>query len=145
MGSYSNCKRVLDYASLLIQYPSSSSTLRQNFLEIDGTTERDFYYYKRATKILGLADDREQPTTACYVINRLSSTDAKIKLLAYQFMSSQVGSAWFNWQNVHDFSEIQPERAYEFLTEICPSLAEATIKRRAVTLENWLRRFLVYW
>ena len=137
-------ERVLDFASLLIQYPSSLSTVRQKFLEIEGITDRQFSYYRRAAEILGLADGRGRPTTACSVLNRLS-IQAKMRCLAYQFISSNVGSAWFNWQNANDLSEIQSKTAAEFLIEVCPSLSETTVKRRAHTLESWLNIFLNYW
>lgn len=138
-------ERVLDFASLLIQYPSSLETVREKFLEIEGITDRQFSYYRRAVEILGLADERERPTTACYMLNRLSSLKAKIRFLAYQFLSSNVGSAWFNWQNAKDLSEIQSETAAEFLIEVCPSLSETTAKRRAQTLASWLKMFLEQW
>ena len=140
-----NLERVLDFASLLIQYPSSSSIVRQKFLEIDGIADRQFSYYRRAVEILGLADERERPTTACYMLNRLSSIKAKMRFLAYQFISSNVGLAWFNWQNANDLSEIQAKTAAEFLIEVCPSLSESTAKRRAKTLESWLKIFLEHW
>ena len=140
-----NIERVLDFASLLIQYPSSPSTVRQKFLEIEGITDRQFSYYRRSVEILGLADEREQPTTACYMLNRLSRRGQKMRFLAHQFMSSNVGAAWFNWQNANDLSEIQPETAAEFLNEVCPSLSETTAQRRVQTLRSWLRIFLEYW
>lgn len=140
-----NFERVLDFALLLIQYPSSLETVREKFLEIEEITNRQFSYYRRAVEILGLADERDRPTTACFILNRLSSIKAKIRFLAYQFISSNVGSAWFNWQNAKDLSEIQPETAAAFLIEVCPSLSETTAKRRAQTLESWLKRFLEHW
>jgi hypothetical protein len=140
-----NLERVFDFASLLIQYPSSLSTVQQKFLEIEGITKRHFSYYRISVEILGLADERGRPTNTCYMFNRLSSREAKIRFLAYQFISSNVGAAWFNWQNAHDLSEIQPETATDFLIEVCPSLSEATVKRRAQTLVSWLKIFLEHW
>ena len=137
-------ERVLDFASLLIQYPSSLPTVRQKFLEISGITNRHFSYYRRSVEILGLADSRGRPTTACSVLKRLPK-EAKMRFLAHQFISSNVGAAWFNWQNANDLSDIHPERAAEFLIEVSPSLSEATAKRRARTLESWLKIFLKYW
>ncbi|MFE1746640.1 hypothetical protein [Coleofasciculus sp. H7-2] len=139
-----NLERVLDFASLLIQYPSSLPTIRQNFLETDDITNRSFSYYRRAVEILGLADERGRPTTTCFMLNRLSR-EAKMRFLAYQFISSNVGAAWFNWQDAHNLSEIRPETAAEFLMEVCPSLSEDTVKRRAQTLKSWLKIFLEYW
>ena len=118
--------------------------VKQKFLEINGTTNRDFLYYRKAVEILGLADERERPTTNCYMLNRFQK-EAKIKFLAYQFISSNIGAAWFNWQNANDLSDIQPESATQFLLEVCPSLAEETAKRRAKTLKSWLNIFLQHW
>ncbi|MBD2303104.1 hypothetical protein [Nostoc sp. FACHB-190] len=138
-------ERVIRLAELLIQYPRSPSIVRQQFLETDKTVDRDFLYYQAAAKILGLVDERVRPTTACSVMNRLPSTEAKMRFLAYQFISSNVGSAWFNWTNANDLSEIKPENAEQFLNEVCPSLSETTAKRRARTLESWLNIFLEHW
>jgi hypothetical protein len=141
-----NLERILDFASLLIQYPSSPSIVRQKFLDIDGISERQFFYYLRAVEILGLANERQEPTASCYILHRLQN-EAKKRFLAYQFISSNVGSAWFNWQNANDLSDIQPESATEFLLEVCPflPLAEETAKRRAKTLKSWLNIFLQHW
>lgn len=139
-----NLERVLDFASLLIQYPSSPSIVRQKFLDIDGISERQFFYYLRAVEILGLANERQEPTASCYILYRLQN-EAKKRFLAYQFISSKVGAAWFNWQNANDLSDIQPESATQFLLEVCPSLAPETAKRRAKTLKSWLNIFLQHW
>ncbi|AFW95459.1 hypothetical protein ANA_C12750 [Anabaena sp. 90] len=139
-----NLERVLDFASLLIQYPSSPSIVRQKFLDIDGISERQFFYYLKAVEILGLANERQEPTASCYILHRLQN-EAKKRFLAYQFISSKVGSAWFNWQNANDLSDIQPDSATQFLLEVCPSLAEETAKRRAKTLKSWLNIFLQHW
>jgi hypothetical protein len=134
-------ERVVDLSSLLIQYPHSLPTVRQQFLDRNGITERQFSYYRRAAEILNLADERVQPTTACFMLDRLSEKSKK-RFLAHQFIASKVGLAWFKWQNAHDLSEIKPERAREFLLEVCPSLSESTVERRAKTLQSWLRYFL---
>ena len=134
-------ERVIDFASLLIQYPSSPLTVRQKFLEVHEITYRSFSYYRRSAEILGLADEREQPTTACYMLNRSLTQEKKIRFLAYQFISSKVGSAWFKWQNANDLLEIQPDTATDFLLAVCPSLSEITVQRRAQTLKSWVRIF----
>ncbi|TRV47528.1 MAG: hypothetical protein EWV53_11915 [Microcystis panniformis Mp_MB_F_20051200_S9] len=134
-------ERVVDLSSLLIQYPHSLPTVRQQFLDRNGITERQFSYYRRAAEILNLADERVQPTTACFMLDRLPENSKK-RFLAHQFIASKVGWAWFNWQNAHDLSEIKPERAREFLLEVCPSLSESTVGRRAKTLQSWLKYFL---
>ncbi|MDB9466192.1 hypothetical protein [Dolichospermum circinale] len=139
-----NLERVIDFASLLIQYPSSSSTVRQSFLEIEGIGERQYFYYRRAVEILNLANERQEPTASCYILYRLQN-EAKKRFLAYQFISSKIGVAWFNWYNANDLSEIQPESATQFLLEVCPKLSEKTVKRRAITLKSWLKIFLKYW
>jgi hypothetical protein len=138
-------ERVLELASLWVQYPSSPSTVQQKFLEIDGLVRRQFSYYRRSVEILGLVDERQRPTTTCYMLNRLPKQEQKMRFLAYQFISSNVGAAWFNWQDANELSQIQSERAAEFLSAVCPSLSQETIKRRASTLKSWLDRFLEYW
>lgn len=140
-----NLERVLSFASLLLQYPSTPSTVKQKFLEINNIHERQFFYYRRSVEILGLADERQRPTTACDMLNRLPSREAKMRFLAYQFISSNVGSAWFKWQNANDLLDIQPETASNFLSEVCPSLAEETDKRRVQTLQAWIRIFRENW
>ncbi|MDY7014969.1 MAG: hypothetical protein SVX43_15520, partial [Cyanobacteriota bacterium] len=138
-------ERVLEFAELLIQYPSSPSTVRQQFSEIAGIVDRQVSYYRRAAEILGLVDDRQRPTTACYGLCRLQRPEQKMRFLAHQFISSNVGVAWFNWQNANDLSQLQPETAVEFLRAVCPSLSETTIQRRAYTLKSWLNVFLKDW
>ncbi|MBP0016829.1 MAG: hypothetical protein J7647_04640 [Cyanobacteria bacterium SBLK] len=133
-------KRVIELASIFIQHPSSLSTVRQQFLEISGIAPRQFSYYRRAVEILGLVDERERPTTAGRVLHHLSETE-KIGFLAHQFISSKVGWAWLNWQNVNTLAEIEPERAAEFVKEVCPSLSDATVERRVYTLKSWLQCF----
>ena len=136
-----NLELVIEFASLLVRYSSSYSTVREKFLEINGITKRHFSYYRRAVQILGLADEREQPTTVCYMLNRLSQIESKVRFLAYQFISSNVGSAWINWQNVSDLSEIEVDRSVDFLKSACPSLSQITIERRAGTLTAWVNKF----
>jgi hypothetical protein len=138
-----NLERVLELASLWIQDPEPS-TVRQEFLQKSQVTSRQYSYYQRAVEILGLVDERQRPNNICWMLNRVSKEE-KIRLLAYQFMLSNVGLAWFNWSNATDLSEIQPEKAAEFLKAICPSLVESTINRRAKTLQSWLNKFLEKW
>lgn len=138
-----NLERVLELASLWIQDPDPS-TVRQEFLKKSKVTSRQYFFYQRAVEILGLVDERQRPNNTCWMLNRVSKEE-KIRLLAYQFMLSNVGLAWFNWANATDLSEIQPEKATEFLKAICPSLVESTINRRAKTLQSWLNKFLEQW
>ncbi|MFM7391775.1 MAG: hypothetical protein ACKO2R_04900, partial [Actinomycetota bacterium] len=60
-------------------------------------------------EILGLANERQEPTASCYILHRLQN-EARKRFLAYQFISSNIGAAWFSWQNANDLSDIQPER-----------------------------------
>jgi len=133
-------ERVLDFALLLVDYPFLP-TLQQKFIEIDRLGYRSYSYYRRSTQILGLANERVQATTACRILRRMPSPEAKIRFLAYQFMSSNVCAAWFSWQNANDLSEIDTERAAEFLFAVCPSLSESTVGRRAQTLQSWVSTF----
>jgi len=133
-------ERVLELASLWVQYPDPS-TVKQEFLKKSKIGERQYFYYQRAVEILGLVDERQRPNNTCWMLNRVSKEE-KIRLLAYQFMLSNVGLAWFKWSDVRALSDIQSERASEFLREICPSIKESTVKERAQTLQSWLRSFL---
>ncbi|UOO12267.1 MULTISPECIES: hypothetical protein [unclassified Synechocystis] len=140
-----NIERILELAQLFVQYSSSTQTISDKFLEIRGTKSRDFFYYRRAIEILNLIDWRGHPTNVCSALFRLSKKEAKMRLLAYQFISSNVGSAWLLWKNANDLSEINPDSAEEFLTATCPSLSQKTIERRSQTLKAWLTIFLQYW
>jgi hypothetical protein len=137
-------ERVLDFALLLIQYSESSSTIQEKFLEPGGITKRQVSFYKRAVEILGLMDEQGRPTNSCFILNYLKTKRAKKRFLGYRFMSSNIGTAWFEWQSINNISDIQYEKLVEFLTEVSPSLSETTIKRRAHTLESWLEEFLNY-
>ncbi|WP_238546829.1 MULTISPECIES: hypothetical protein [unclassified Synechocystis] len=140
-----NIERILELSQLFVQYPSSAQTIRDKFLEIRGTKTRDFSYYRRAIEILNLIDWRGHPTNVCSALSRLSKKETKMRLLAYQFISSNVGSAWLLWKNANDLSEINPDSAEQFLTATCPSLSQKTIERRSQTLKAWLTVFLQYW
>jgi hypothetical protein len=137
-----NLDHILLLASLLTEY---SSNIQEIFMERTKMTERQFHYYLKATIILQLTTKRRQPSNDCYMLNRLQNKEAQMRFLAYRFISSNVGLAWFKWQNARDLSQLQPERVSDFLTEVCPSLSEETIKRRSETLKKWLNIFLEYW
>lgn len=137
-------ERVLDLAALLLEYPSSPSIVREEFLAVDEITPRQFAYYRRAAEILGLLDWRGRPTAACSVLMRLPE-ESQMRFLAHQFISSSIGAAWLSWEDVHDLAEIRPETAAQFVMAVSPSLSEDTARRRATTLQSWLEIFLEYW
>lgn len=138
-------EKVLVFISLSIQYKSSIEIVREKFLEGGENSSRNFSYYRKATEILGLVDWRSYPTNASFVLNRLPTTEKQMRLLANQFLSSNIGSSWLKWSNVNDPSNIKSDSAYQFLIEVCPSLSETTAKRRARTLKSWLEVFHSYW
>jgi hypothetical protein len=138
-------EKVLVLVSLFIQYKSSIEIIREKFLEVSENTSRNFSYYRKASEILGLIDWRSHPTNVSVVLNGLPTAEKKMRFLASQFLSSNVGSSWLKWSNVNDLSDIQSDSAYEFLIEVCPSLSENTAKRRARTLKSWLEVFHQYW
>jgi hypothetical protein len=140
-----NLKKVLLFVSLLIQDKSSIEIVREKFLKGSKNSSRNFSYYRQAAEVLGLIDWRSHPTNASFVLNHLPTTEKKMRLLASQFLSSNVGSSWLKWSSVNDLSDVQPDSAYQFLIEVCPSLSKTTAKRRAETLESWLEVFLQYW
>jgi hypothetical protein len=138
-------EKVLTLVSLFIQYKSSIEIIREKFLEENENSSRNFSYYRKALEILGLIDWRSHPTNVSVVLNGLPTEEKRMRLLASQFLSSNVGSSWLKWSNVNDLSDIQSDSAYQFLIEVCPSLSENTAKRRAKTLKSWLEVFLQYW
>jgi len=138
-------KKVLFFVSLLIQYKSSIEIIREKFLKGSKNSSRNFSYYQQAAEVLGLIDWRGHPTNASFVLNHLPTKEKKMRLLASQFLSSNVGSSWLKWSNVNDLSDVQSDSAYQFLIEVCPSLSETTAKRRARTLKSWLEAFHQYW
>lgn len=138
-------EKVLILVSLFIQYKSSIEIIREKFLEESENSSRNFSYYRKASEILGLIDWRNHPTNVSVVLNGLPTEEKKMRLLANQFLSSNVGSSWLKWANVNDPSNIQSDSAYKFLIEVCPSLSENTAKRRAQTLKSWFEVFHPYW
>jgi len=138
-------EKVLVLVSLFIQYKSSIEIIREKFLEESENSSRNFSYYRKASEILGLIDWRSHPTNVSVVLNHLPTAEKKMRLLANQFLSSNVGSSWLKWSNVNDLSDIQSDSAYQFLIEVCPSLSETTVTRRARTLKSWLDVFHQYW
>lgn len=140
-----NLTKVLLFVSLLIQEKSSIEIVREKFLKGSKNSSRNFSYYRQAAEVLGLIDWRSHPTNASFVLNRLPTEEKKMRLLANQFLSSNVGSSWLKWSSVNDLSDIQSDSAYQFLIEVCPSLSETTVTRRARTLKSWLEVFLQYW
>jgi len=138
-------EKVLILVSFFIQYKSSIEIIREKFLDESENSSRNFSYYRKATEILGLVDWRSHPTNVSVVLNGLPTEEKKMRFLASQFLSSNIGSSWLKWSNVNDLSDIQSDSAYEFLIEVCPSLSENTAKRRARTLKSWLEVFHQYW
>ena len=138
-------EKVRSFVSLLIQYKSSIEIIREKFLEESENSSRNFSYYRKAAEILGLVDWRSHPTNVSFVLNRLPTEEKKMRLLANQFLSSNVGSSWLKWSNVNDPSDIKSDSAYQFLIEVCPSLSKTTVTRRARTLKSWLEVFHQYW
>jgi hypothetical protein len=138
-------EKVLVLVSLFIQYKSSIEIIREKFLEESENSSRNYSYYRKASEILGLIDWRSHPTNVSVVLNGLPTEEKKMRLLANQFLSSNIGSSWLKWTNVNDPSDIRSDSAYQFLIEVCPSLSETTAKRRARTLKSWLEAFHQYW
>ena len=138
-------EKVLVLVSLFIQYKSSIEIIREKFLEESENSSRNYSYYRKASEILGLIDWRSHPTNVSVVLNHLPTAEKKMRLLANQFLSSNVGSSWLKWSNVNDPSDIKSDSAYQFLIEVCPSLSETTVTRRARTLKSWLDVFHQYW
>lgn len=98
--------------------------------------DRQVNYYRRAAEILGyLADGRLTPGGR--LLARASKA-ARWQSALERFTASDVGSAWIEWCEVSTLLEIEPTSAADFLRDVTVGLSEATVKRRAASLESWL-------
>lgn len=98
--------------------------------------DRQVNYYRRAAEILGyLKDGRLTPGGR--VLARASRAEQWQSALE-RFTASDVGSAWIDWCEVSTMLEIEPTSAADFLRDVTVGLSEATVKRRAASLESWL-------
>jgi len=97
---------------------------------------RDFNYYRRAARILGLVGDKGELT-----IRGLKLADAgegdRLQLLARAFDQSDVGKAWSLWSKRKALGDVAPASSIEFLLARS-ELAASTAKRRGTTLRRWL-------
>jgi hypothetical protein len=108
------------------EYPTPDS------LDIVG---RQVNYYRRAAEILGyLKDGRLTPGGR--LLARASKTERWQSALE-RFTASDVGSAWIEWSEVSSVLEVDPTSAADFLRDVTVGLSEATVKRRAASLESW--------
>ena len=103
----------------------------------DDVTPRQWAYYRRAAKILGLIDEiTDEPTAAGLRIASVHGSE-RTAALAEQFRRSRCGDAWLGWSKARSFDALEPTSAIRFLRECVPTMSEATRKRRAATLEKW--------
>lgn len=108
------------------EYPSPES------LDVVG---RQVNYYRRAAEILGyLKDGRLTPGGR--LLARASKAGQWQSALE-RFTASDVGSAWIEWCEASTLFEIDPTSAADFLSDVTSGLSEATVKRRAASLESW--------
>lgn len=111
------------------EYPTPES------LDVVG---RQVNYYRRAAEILGyLKDGRLSPGGRLLARARKAE---RWQSALERFTASDVGSAWIEWCEVSTLLEIEPTSAVDFLREVTVGLSEATVKRRAATLESWHER-----
>lgn len=108
------------------EYPTPDS------LDVVG---RQINYYRRAAEILGyLKDGRLTPGGR--LLARASKA-AKWQSALERFSASDVGSAWIEWSEVSSLLDVDPTSATDFLRDMAVGLSEATVKRRAASLESW--------
>ena len=105
--------------------------------------ERQVYYYRRATEILGYLDDGVL-TPAGDRIAALKSEGDRLRSAAVHFESCRVGSAWIRWAKVNSLHELPPDSAIEFLESRAIGLTGKTIGRRAASIRRWCETLAPY-
>jgi len=104
-----------------------------------GVVGRQLAYYRRAAEILGYLR-KGQPTPAAAYLHGARSAD-RLRHALLRFESSDVGSAWIAWSGASRLREVEPGSAEDFLTEHAVGLSDATVTRRARTLQAWHASF----
>ncbi|AWX76218.1 MULTISPECIES: DUF6575 domain-containing protein [Klebsiella pneumoniae complex] len=101
-----------------------------------GLDSRHILYYIHAAKILGLLNENGSVSALGQQLAE-SDHEKKLRIAARGFEASHCGWAWIQWSQVKNLSEVDPSTAEPFLFEMCLSLSDKTIKRRASTLRKW--------
>lgn len=99
---------------------------------------RDRAFYRKAARILGFLDEVGRLTRPGRVLVKAKEPEIR-DLLELAFANSRVGAAWLKASGVTSIRQLDPTTAHAFLQR-CARLAEATIERRASTLQNWVQR-----
>lgn len=108
------------------------------------TTPRQVQYYTRAAYAYELATLDEQLTTAGHFVISQPDRNSQYQILADRFESTDFGWAWMRWARVQYMTELDPKTAADFLIASVPDLSEVTARRRASTLEHWLKALQPY-
>ena len=95
------------------------------------TNRRTVLYMEHAMRILGVLDEDGRITD----LGELAVMEDSF--LSKLFAASPVGSTWMVWSGVDSVTALDPDTAFDFLTE-CSVMSESTCKRRSRTLARWL-------
>lgn len=107
-----------------------------------GIDPRDFNYYRRAAKILGLINDDDEMTPAGRQIARLTGAD-QLRIASVLFEASSVGDAWIAHCGAASLVGVAPETAEDFLSQRT-TVTGTTIPRRAATLKAWYNALIPF-
>jgi superfamily II DNA or RNA helicase len=99
--------------------------------------QRDRSYYLHAGRLLDLIDCDGLTELGRGALGLNGTTPS---YMAARFADSVIGSAWLRWAGGKTVYDLEVGSAREFLLA-CADLAPSTARRRAATLEAWLRYF----
>lgn len=108
--------------------------------EIEGlSSSRQVKYYTDAAYTLGLMERNAVVTSSGRFLARLESRESQLCFVADKFETSEVGLAWIQWAGVESISELDGASAADFINQCARGLSKDTAKRRASTLQKWLK------
>ena len=100
-------------------------------------TPRQWAYYRHAARILGLVElDRDEPTQFGTHVAR-ASHENQLEVVRIAFHASNCGRAWLDHARATGVGDLPRGSALAFLDARVPTMAVATRRRRAATLERW--------
>ena len=129
-----NLQRVMDLVEHVVDGRKITPQL------VGGSSRRQVGYYTHAARILGLLDGAQEPTDRARILARMRpDRRQQLEAVANWFTQSAIGRSWMLWADVTVLCELKPETALPFLGAQNVKLGASTHKRRAKTLENWVR------
>ena len=125
-----------DSLSRVVQLTELLAQGRDPAVAAPGISPRQRSYYQRAAEVLGLLSPEGELLEAGRAALALPE-GARWARLALAFEASPCGHAWCVHQKVADLRGVDPDSAYEFLSQ-ASDLSESSCRRRAQTLRRWL-------